>query len=273
MQYKLKTLPIIYPITLDEAKAQVNAVGSTYDDALISALIAAACNLSESYAWRPLVEQTWELYLDSSEITETIFLNKTPLKSITSVKYYNVDNELTTANTNTYTTDLVSETGRIKFDTVPQVYDGMNKMVIEFTCGFMQFSSAVTADSVSHAAETITKADHGLYTGQPIILTNIQNLTGLSANKLYYVLVVSSSVFQLTNVPFGSAISFTGSDTPAISYQSISAIPDQVKSAILLTVGHLYKHREDVLVGAGGSELPMGSKYLLDFYKQKNYYI
>lgn len=273
MQYKLKTLPIIYPITLDEAKNQVNAVGSTYDDALISALIAAACNLAESYAWRPLVEQTWELYLDSSEITETIYLNKTPLKNIASVKYYNVDNELTTANTNTYTTDLVSETGRIKFDTVPQVNDGMNKMVIEFTCGFMQFNSAAVADSVSHAADTITKTAHGLYTGQPLIITAIENLTGISANKLYYVSVVNANVFQITNVPFGTHINFSGQDVPAITYKSISAIPDQVKSAILLTVGHLYKHREDVLVGAGGSELPMGSKYLLDFYKQKNYYI
>lgn len=273
MQYKLKTLPIIYPITLDEAKAQINAIGSTYDDALISSLIAAACNLTEAYAWRPLVEQTWELYLDSAEVTDTIYLNKTPLKSVASVKYYNADNTLTTLDTSLYSVDLVSDTGRIKFNSTPSVYEGMNKMVIEFTCGFLQFSDAVVADSVSHAADTITKTAHGLYTGQPLIITAVQNLTNVSANKLYYVSVVDANTFQLTNEPYGTHINFSGADVPAITYKSASAIPDQVKSAILLIVGHLYKHREDVTVGASGAQLPMGSQYLLDFYKQKNYYI
>ena len=273
MNYKLKTLPSIYPITLDEAKAQVNATGSTYDDALISSLIVAAVNLTESYTWRPLVQQTWELYLDKDEVKETIFLNKTPLLSVVSVKYYNADNVLTTLSTDNYEVDLISETGRIKFESVPVMADGFNKLIVEFTCGFIAFGDAVTADSVSHASDKVTKTSHGLYNGQAIVVTNVENITNISINTLYYVNIVDADNFYITTEPFGTHINLGGSDVPAISYKALTNIPEQIKSAIKLTIGHLYKHREDVVVGAGGSELPMGSKYLLDFYKQKNYYI
>ena len=273
MNYKLKTLPLIYPITLDEAKSQVNATGSTYDDALISSLIVGAVNLTESYTWRPLVQQTWELYFDKDEVEETIYLNKTPLLSVVSVKYYNADNELTTLSTNDYEVDLISETGRIKFESVPVMADGFNKLIVEFTCGFMAFSESVTADSVSHATDKVTKTAHGIYNGQSLVITSVENITNISTNTLYYAKVVDANNFYLTTEPFGTHINLGGSDIPAISYKALTNIPEQIKSAIKLTIGHLYKHREDVVVGAGGSELPLGSKYLLDFYKQKNYYI
>lgn len=40
-------------------------------------------------------------------------------------------------------------------------------------------------------------------------------------------------------------------------------INDQIKAAVLLTLGHLYENREDVVAGVAVTELPTGAKCLL----------
>jgi len=44
-------------------------------------------------------------------------------------------------------------------------------------------------------------------------------------------------------------------------------VNDQIKAAVLLTVGHLYVHRADAVVGASVSALPNGADHLLQPYK------
>lgn len=44
-------------------------------------------------------------------------------------------------------------------------------------------------------------------------------------------------------------------------------VNDQIKAAVLLTVGHLFANREDVVVGASVSALPHGADCLLQPYK------
>ena len=44
-------------------------------------------------------------------------------------------------------------------------------------------------------------------------------------------------------------------------------IPEAVRAAILLTLGHLYEHREDVVVGPSANELPRGAEALLFPYR------
>lgn len=44
---------------------------------------------------------------------------------------------------------------------------------------------------------------------------------------------------------------------------------DLIRAAILLTIGHLYANREEVVVGASVAELPMSSKYLLQPYRKQ----
>ncbi len=46
-------------------------------------------------------------------------------------------------------------------------------------------------------------------------------------------------------------------------YGAPAALPDDMRSAILLTIGHLYEHREDVLVGVTGTQIPRGANDLL----------
>lgn len=40
-------------------------------------------------------------------------------------------------------------------------------------------------------------------------------------------------------------------------------VNDAIRAAILLTLGHLYANREDVLVGVSASEMPRGARDLL----------
>lgn len=44
-------------------------------------------------------------------------------------------------------------------------------------------------------------------------------------------------------------------------------VNDPIKAAVLLTVGHLYAHREDAVVGASVAALPNGADYLLQPFK------
>lgn len=44
-------------------------------------------------------------------------------------------------------------------------------------------------------------------------------------------------------------------------------VNDQIKAAVLLTVGSLYAQREDVVVGASVAALPNGADYLLQPFK------
>lgn len=44
-------------------------------------------------------------------------------------------------------------------------------------------------------------------------------------------------------------------------------VNDAIKSAVLLIVGHLYAHREDVLSGVSVAKLPNGAEWLLAPYK------
>ena len=50
-------------------------------------------------------------------------------------------------------------------------------------------------------------------------------------------------------------------------YGNRDQVPDQIKSAILLIVGHLYEHRETVIVGTGAVPLPHGANDLLYPYR------
>lgn len=48
---------------------------------------------------------------------------------------------------------------------------------------------------------------------------------------------------------------------------TVLAKVDGFEPAVLLTVGHLYANREDVVVGASVAQLPLGAQYLIEQYK------
>lgn len=50
-------------------------------------------------------------------------------------------------------------------------------------------------------------------------------------------------------------------------YGAASAVPQTIKQAMLLLIGHLFENRQAVSVGAAASEMPMSVNYLLGPYR------
>ena len=55
--------------------------------------------------------------------------------------------------------------------------------------------------------------------------------------------------------------------TATVGFTNAAAIPEDIKSAIKLMIGHLYANREAVVVGRIATDLPVGVKFLLDNYR------
>lgn len=272
MQYKLISSSPLLPLTLQEAKDHLRVI-DTYDDSTIVALIQAAANTVQNYTWRPLVEQQWQLLVDYEEALakDEFILTKTPVLSISKVEYYNANNTLTELPTTDYEADASGDPARVKITKRPTVYNRYNTLIITFTCGYVaNVGNAVTATSVDITTNTITYAAHALNNNQAITISNVGSLTGLSYDVLYYVVNRTVNTFQISTIPNGTAIDLTGANTTAPTYQRVSQIPAPIKSALKLMIGHLFEHREDVVVGASVTELPLNSKYLLEPYVQKN---
>lgn len=183
MALKRTSAPASPIVTLDEAKTHLR-VDHTDDDTYITALVDAAISVAENYTERSFFTQTWTLKLDDFP-TDYIELIRGPIASVTSVKYYNSDNTLTTIDSADYRVDTYSTVARIEHtDTWPTTYDRIDAVEVVFVAG-----------------------------------------------------------------------------------QLVADVPDDIKTAVKLIVGHLYQNRQDVITGTQVNQIPMGSRYLLDPYK------
>ncbi len=50
-------------------------------------------------------------------------------------------------------------------------------------------------------------------------------------------------------------------------YANAAAVPNDIKSALYMIIGHLYENRQDVVTGTQVNEIPMASRYLLEPYR------
>lgn len=90
------TLTIVTPptmplVTLADAKSML-LIDHTADDALITALIAAATIEASGVAARSFVTQTWLLALDAWPDDGVVRLPRPPLQSVVSVSYFDANN-------------------------------------------------------------------------------------------------------------------------------------------------------------------------------------
>lgn len=92
MPLRLVTPPSPEPVTLDEAKEWIKLESSiTEDDALITGLISTARGHVEEYTHRALIDQQWELTLDSFPVSRIIPLPKGRLESVDTFQYVDRD--------------------------------------------------------------------------------------------------------------------------------------------------------------------------------------
>lgn len=102
MGYILITGPATEPVTLAEAKMQLKVESSvTTEDTLINNIIKAVREQAEWYTRRVLVDQTWELRQNIFD-KALILLEKTPVRSITSIKYIDLGGVEQTVSDTTY---------------------------------------------------------------------------------------------------------------------------------------------------------------------------
>lgn len=112
MRLKLKTAPLIDPVSLSEAKNHLK-VDSADDDTLITALITTARQLAERETKRVFITQQWEMTLDSA--SAEIEIPKPPLISVVSIKVIKTDGSESVVDSTKYDIDASENSpGRIK---------------------------------------------------------------------------------------------------------------------------------------------------------------
>lgn len=139
MIYKLTSTITTEPVTIEQARSQIGLDPSDSSmDTLLNTLITAAREYVEKYTNRSLITADWIAYADNFPAWE-INLFKLPVTEITSVSYYDVNNQLQTISANDYDTDLVSEPVRISpayGKSWPDTYDKLNAVEIAFKSGY-----------------------------------------------------------------------------------------------------------------------------------------
>lgn len=135
MIYYLVTPASVLPVSLADAKAHLRVTNSDQDD-LITDIIWGAARQFENRSNEVLSEQTWDLVMNQSEVLTRISFFKFPVKSITSVSYYDSDDSLQTVDAADYTLFITGRPSSIIFDDVPSTYLRDDSMTIRFVAGY-----------------------------------------------------------------------------------------------------------------------------------------
>ena len=270
MALSLVTGPTKEPITLAEAKAHLRVDYAT-DDAKIAACITAARGALETFTRRKFMPQTWDLFTDGLPSRAvnygTLELPFAPLQSITYVKYLDMAGVLQTwTPTNQYEFDApagpAAMPGRLMpvyLGFWPVVRPSLNAFRVRFVCGYAP-GAAVSVSSMTQAAGVATvntATAHGYRAAETVPLAGAAQ-AGYVGD--FPVLAVLSATAFTVAVDAGTATPATGT----ITAQSLG-FPEELKQAMLLTIGHLYENRQDVVTLDGGqqiAELPQGAEFL-----------
>lgn len=141
---KLITAATEEPLTLAEAKEHLRVTHSA-EDASIQSWLIAARGYVEDESGRALIESTWDLYLDEFPYCDEIKIPKGRLKSITSLKYFDLDGIETVWPASNYNVDTVREPGRLslaRYVNWPSTtLQPTNAVVIRFVAGYPDAAS------------------------------------------------------------------------------------------------------------------------------------
>ncbi len=140
MALKIITLPAAEPITLEEAKQHLRVTGSD-DDIILLGMIKQAREFCEDFQNKKYITQTLELILDSFPGDNCIsFKNSSPVQSVESIKYYDINGKEFIFDSSNYIVDRDSFVNRIVLGYCklwPTVQlQPVNGVRIRFTAGF-----------------------------------------------------------------------------------------------------------------------------------------
>ncbi len=162
--FSLLTPPSVEPVLLADAKQQAR-IDTNADDAFVISLITAARQWAERYTGRAFVTQTWQMALDawpgvldmdwdgvrqgpisSPASMSYISLPRPPLQSVTSVTYYDNNDNGAVWSAGSYFVDTVREPGRLalRLGSVWPVPTRLtNGIIIQYVAGYGNDGSAV----------------------------------------------------------------------------------------------------------------------------------
>lgn len=131
--------PTALPVTLDEAKTQLNvAVEVTDHDSHILDLIERATDLVELDANRALVTQTLIQYMDCWPDSDYLEIQKGPLATVTSIQYMDTGGTTQTFSSGSYTVDTSRHPGLIHLnysESWPSIRAIKNAITVTYTAG------------------------------------------------------------------------------------------------------------------------------------------
>ena len=145
MNVEVYTAPVLMPVTVDEA-ATFCRVTSAEENAVLEMAIHAAWERAELLTGRRLLTTVLDLYLPEFPDDESdIELPETPVQSVTSVTYYDTNND---SQTLTVTTDYAAHArtreGRVYLPegcTWPDTYERPDAVVVRYTAGWTAAAS------------------------------------------------------------------------------------------------------------------------------------
>ena len=140
---KEDTLAVNPLFTTAEAKDFLK-VDTTADDTLIDSLIKAATQSCQIFTNRYFLDTTVTQYSDNW--FEFYRLYKSPVISITHVKYYDTNDTLRTLASSNYILDNISQPARIGISvdgTLPNLADRINAVEVKYSVGYGEVSSDV----------------------------------------------------------------------------------------------------------------------------------
>lgn len=138
----LKTAPLAYPVTLDEAKAHLNVL-SDLDDELISFLIGVATEQAEEITNRQLMRSTYEMTMDI--LPDRFEIKKPPLHAVEKIEYIpDGSDSYAILDPSKYMVDNTVEPGvviRRNDATYPALSWMVNAVRVTFTAGYADAAS------------------------------------------------------------------------------------------------------------------------------------
>jgi len=149
---KLLTAPAAEPITRANVKIKLGiSTGDTSSDTQIDWMIPAARRWVENRINRALINQTWQLFIDS--FPSIIELPMGTVSSVTHVKYTDENGTVKTLSTADYQTDLISIPARIapSYDAVtwPNTRSNtFNAVEVQYVAGYGASGSNVPDDLI-----------------------------------------------------------------------------------------------------------------------------
>lgn len=139
MGLQLVTPPaVVEPVSLPSVKKYLRLDCGNEEDATLYDLIRAAREYVENETDLSVATQTWKLTLDS--FPDVIYLPKPPVKSVTSIKYYDANGVQQTLATSAYQVDISSQTRpriiSVDGEPWPDLDDRSSPIEIVFISGF-----------------------------------------------------------------------------------------------------------------------------------------